>query len=512
MEQVEKSAADGCAVVLEWQDLDPRLGYRLLGGWSRESTSSILAEVEQRLIRLQELIQKVAENVPVAVSGPTLRLPPLFHVPERQCGPDEARLQHALSEFILWASQQANVRVLNQHWLDEFVPAAARFDMKSDLLAGIPHTPAYSDVLAQAIAGLLAPASPKKGLITDLDGTLWKGIVGEIGAGAVSWDLTNHAQVHGLYQQVLQALAEQGVLVGVATKNDAEVVEEAFKRSDLLLKREQIFPLVAGWQPKSEAVQRILRAWNISADDAVFVDDSPMELAEVQAAFPHLECVLFPTSESSKFDKLLYGLRSRFAKERVTREDKLRRQSLQGNDAFEAQTRRAPSYDDFLREAHAELSVEFVSAKVDPRSLELINKTNQFNLNGLRYTQTEWQRHAHQADTFVVSADYKDKYGSLGTISVIKGRQENGTVYIDIWVMSCRAFSRRIEHQCLNVLFDHFKAQEVMLAFTPTPRNEPMRDFLASFSEGKPSGPIKLSKDMFREKCPPLYHRVKANG
>jgi len=384
--------------------------------------------------------------------------------------------------------------------------------MKSDLLTGVPHGTAYSDQIAEALAELLAPASPKKGLITDLDGTLWKGIVGEIGAGAICWDLASHAQQYGLYQQVLHALAQDGVLVGVATKNDPEVVEEAFKRADLLVKREQIFPLIAGWQPKSEAVRRILQAWNISAEDVVFVDDSPMELAEVRAAFPQLECVLFPTSDFGELERLLYDLRSRFAKERVTREDKLRRESLEANDAFQTETQRAPSYDDFLRGAHATLQVEFASAKADPRSLELVNKTNQFNLNGLRYTPTEWERRSHEADTFVVSADYGDKYGPLGTISVMKGRQGNGAVYVDTWVMSCRAFSRRIEHQCLRIIFDRFQAREVSLAFHPTSRNEPMQEFLASLCGSKPTGPINLSEQVFREKCPPLYHQVQANG
>jgi FkbH-like protein len=148
----------------------------------------------------------------------------------------------------------------------------------------------------------------------------------------------------------------------------------------------------------------------------------------------------------------------------------------------------------------------------DPRSLELINKTNQFNLNGLRYTQTEWAREARESGAFVVSAGYRDKYGPLGTVAVMKGRQANEVLYVDAWVMSCRAFSRRIEHQCLKILFDYFKAREVLLAFNPTLRNEPMQNFLGSICGPKLDGPVNISQHMFREKCPLLYHRVQTNG
>ena len=45
-------------------------------------------------------------------------------------------------------------------------------------------------------------------------------------------------------------------------------------------------------------MKRILEIWNIAADSVIFVDDSPMELAEVAAAHPGIECVLFPKEDS----------------------------------------------------------------------------------------------------------------------------------------------------------------------------------------------------------------------
>ncbi len=87
---------------------------------------------------------------------------------------------------------------------------------------GFPYSLPHAEVLGRALAGLLNPPKPKKGLITDLDDTLWAGLIGEVGHDQVSWDLASHTQFHGLYQQMLGALADQGVLIAIASKNTAE--------------------------------------------------------------------------------------------------------------------------------------------------------------------------------------------------------------------------------------------------------------------------------------------------
>jgi len=101
---------------------------------------------------------------------------------------------------------------------------------------------------------------------------------------------------------LLRALAATGVLVGVASKNDSAVVERAFGRRDLLLPKESVFPIEAHWDAKSTSAGRILKAWNIAADSVVFVDDSPMELAEVKAAWPQMECLQFPGKDPASVE------------------------------------------------------------------------------------------------------------------------------------------------------------------------------------------------------------------
>src|SRR5208283_1540230 len=136
--------------------------------------------------------------------------------------------------------------------------------------------------------------------------------------------LTRHAHLHGLYQKLLASLAESGTLIAVASKNDPAVVQTALERQDLLLRPGQVFPIEVHWNAKSGSVGRILETWNIAADSVIFVDDSPMELAEVAAAHPGIECVLFPKNDYAAGLTMLRHLRDRCGKERVSKDDALR--------------------------------------------------------------------------------------------------------------------------------------------------------------------------------------------
>src|SRR5262249_38332555 len=161
-----------------------------------------------------------------------------------------------------------------------------------------------------------APA-PKKGLITDLDDTLWRGVLGEAGVRGITWDLDHHSLIHGLYQQLLGSLAEAGSLIAAASKNERGSGEPAVRRPDRGVPGRVLFPIEAHWGPKSESVERILRTWNVAADSVVFVDDSPIELAEVKAAYPSMVCLRFPTNDDQEALAFLGELRDLFGKETI---------------------------------------------------------------------------------------------------------------------------------------------------------------------------------------------------
>ena len=496
IESATRSSALACSIVLEWSDLDPRLGMRSSGGWSNEAKSDILTSSRDRCTHLETAIEKLAARMPVAVAPPSLPLPPLGNTIRAQSSVFELELQQQLDSFLLRLARIPSVRVIRPR-------REEALDAKMELLAGFPYTVSFADILAASLVDVLYPPPPKKGLITDLDDTLWSGIVGEVGIDGVSWSQDRHTQGHGLYQQMLSHLAGLGVLLGVCSKNEISTVEAALARKDFFLNPESLFPVHANWGPKSASVAKILKTWNIAADAVVFIDDNPMELDEVQRAHAGITCILFPKKEAAAIWNLLGDLRDLFGKPLVMDEDRLRAASIRASAQIEELTADAAS-PEFLRTLDATVTIEWGADSSDKRALELINKTNQFNLNGLRIEEGEWRKRMEDPGTILAVASYQDKFGPLGKVAVLLGSQQGLKVNVSHWVMSCRAFSRRLEHHTLDALFRQSNAQEIEFAFEPTPRNQPLQEFFEAL--GISSG--RIARAQFENECGVLPHQV----
>jgi FkbH-like protein len=489
---------DATVLFLEWSDLDPRLGLRSLGRWDPAVLPEIAANVRARAIQFRGALDPLSRKTCCAISLPTLPLLPLSFSCPSEASPFELELKNCVTALAQEASQIANVRILNSGTLDLSSSPHARLDARSELSAGFPYQLGHASALAKQMVQLVAPESPKKGLITDLDDTLWSGILGEVGVRNIHWDLENHSQLHGLYQRLLQALSESGVLLAAASKNEDKVVNEALDRTDLILPRSALFPVEANWGPKSSSVSKILKIWNIGAEAVVFVDDSPAELAEVKSKHSDLECVLFPKKDPEALVSLLYRLRDQFGKSRISEEDGIRRESIRQNALRQpANPEQDGNLDAFLASAEAELSLNYSKEPFDSRAFELVNKTNQFNLNGRRFTDSAWRNLLGERDSFLLVATYQDKFGPLGKIAVLAGRKSGTTLHLDTWVMSCRAFSRRIEHKCIEELFKVYQANEIVFDFLETPKNGPLRQFLKDSLGLEPKPKCRLSREQF---------------
>lgn len=476
---------EATAVVLEWFDLDPRLGIRESATAAVTDVADLIATVESRRAGLVQALAALAEVSAVAVSLPLLPLSPVYRAPRGIVGVVESALDRAVADLAADLQAVRGLTVVRAEPL-------TGIDVRGHAKSGFPYRIADAEQLAHTLAVALFPRPPFKGVITDLDDTVWRGLVGEVGADGVRWELATDAHDHALYQQYLAALAHRGVLVAIASKNEQAVVEEALARDDMILPATAYYPTLASWGPKSDSVAQILGTWNIGAGDVVFIDDNPLELAEVAEAHPEISTRRYPTGDPDAVLALLDELTDLFPLREASEEDTLRLQSIRARAAVEDAHAAARSPREFLGDLGGTVGLALGPAWQAPRVLELVNKTNQFNLNGRRWTEPEWAaaRTAPGAVTAVI--DYEDKFGRLGTIGVLAGTVADGTLVVDTWVLSCRAFSRGIEHHVLRALAVELGLAGFTFDFTSTPRNDVLAGFLRSWDGAEPS---RLSAD-----------------
>ena len=251
IESAARSSAAGAAIVLEWSDVDPRLGLRSSGGWSNEAKTDLIASCLERYTRLEAAIRALGHRMPVAIASPSLPLPPIGNTIRAQSSVLELELEQQMAAFLLRLSRVSGVRIVQR---SRIASSVGCLDARKELLAGFPYTVPFAGGLSKCLSEVLCQPTPKKGLITDLDGTLWAGVVGEVGVDGISWSQEHHTQTHGLYQQMLGHLAGCGVLLAACSKNELTMAASALARKDLFLNPESLFPIYANWGPKSASV------------------------------------------------------------------------------------------------------------------------------------------------------------------------------------------------------------------------------------------------------------------
>jgi FkbH-like protein len=295
------------------------------------------------------------------------------------------------------------------------------------------------------------------------------------------------------------------VLIGVASRNDPGLVAEALARPDLLVGRDELYPVEVTWGAKSHSIHHILETWNVTADAVVFIDDSALERDEARERLPGLLALTLPSDDDGMWP-FLEGLRALFGKSELSAEDGLRLESIRAAQALHGALATDDGSADFLAGVEGTIEFHHGTARAS-RAIELIGKAGQFNLNGQRVTEADLAQATRRGGE-LITVSYADRYGPLGVIAALLVTAGNAEPAIDAWVMSCRAFARRVEHHTLRHVFDRFAADEVALVFHPTARNVAMREFLTSLGGHESQGRLRVSRERFERSAPPMVHRV----
>lgn len=349
------------------------------------------------------------------------------------------------------------------------------FALSGYLATGCPVGGNTIGAVAEAVieAATATRSEPKKVLVTDLDNVLWRGLIAEDGVDGVAFEPAGLGYRHFLYQSLLRGLRREGTLLAAVSRNDPDLARAPFQAGRMVLREADFVAIVASYHAKSGPIRELAQRLNLGLDAFVFVDDNPVEIAEVSLALPEVRCLTFPPHDDA-FVAFLHDLASLFPRREITAEDRARtelyRRRLEGlalTDLEGADLTR------FLRDLSMVLTITDRSRGDRTRAVQLINKTNQFNLNGRRVTDED-VRATLEAGGRLFGATLADRTGNHGEILACLVAPDNT---IAAFVMSCRVFQRRLEYAFLAWLSAQGTAP-VGLQWAGTARNSPFQHFL----------------------------------
>ncbi|MBF0381661.1 MAG: HAD-IIIC family phosphatase [Magnetococcales bacterium] len=387
----------------------------------------------------------------------------------------------AFNSYLATLPQESGTTVLDVAKLANRVGLDSWHDPIQWNFAKLPFSqklvPLYGDYLARLLGAIRGKS--RKCLVLDLDNTLWGGVIGDDGLEGIMLDQGNaQGEAFLAIQRTALNLRNRGIVLAVCSKNDEKNGRLPFrKHPDMILKEEHIAVFLANWHDKASNLEEIARVLNIGLDSLVFLDDNPAERAQVREALPQVAVPELPDDPAYYPRALLAG--GYFESIAYTPDDKQRAEQYQANSQRTQLQSSSRNIDEFLQSLAMKAQVSSFNQLGRSRIVQLINKTNQFNLTTRRYTEAQVIAMERDDTVFTLQVRLQDRFGDNGMISVVICRT-TGTVWdIDIWLMSCRVLKRRVEEFVLEQLITEAKKRGITVlrgVWIPSSRNDLVKD------------------------------------
>lgn len=300
---------------------------------------------------------------------------------------------------------------------------------------------------------------PVKCVVWDLDNTLWNGILVE----------GDDIRIGDELKHILATLDERGILLSVASKNDRELALS--KLQELGVSDYFLYPQIS-WFPKSEGIKRIAQRLNLGLDSFAFVDDNPFELDEVRRALPNVTCFSAENIGSMLGDPRLAGSSSAEARNR-------RLMYKQAEIRDQAEEQFGGDFLAFLASCEIQLEILPYTSEHADRVAELVQRTNQLNFSGRKYTANQLQDVVNDSARYNYVLRCRDRYGDYGTVGFSTVRVAE-SIFVDDFMLSCRVQGKLIERAFFDYLLKtHGEPHRLLqINFRQTSRNGPARQVL----------------------------------
>ncbi len=342
--------------------------------------------------------------------------------------------------------------------------------------------PFYGELAVRVLAAKAGLS--RKALVLDLDNTLWGGVIGDDGLeGIVLGQGSAIGEGFLAVQDYAREQARRGVILAVCSKNDEANALEVFDRHpEMLLRRGDIACFVANWDDKATNIRRIAQQLNIGLDSLVFLDDNPFERALVRAELPMVAVPEVPEEPALVPGALADA--GYFEAVAFTEEDRTRGGQYQANLARDTLRAEVTDMDGYLRSLEMRLVWRAFDGVGLPRIVQLINKTNQFNLTTRRTTEAEVLAVMQDRGAVGLQLRLLDRFGDNGIIAIVIARLApcGDELVIDTWLMSCRVLGRQVEQGTLNILAQEaarLGAVRLVGLYVPTAKNGMVREHYA---------------------------------
>ena len=339
-------------------------------------------------------------------------------------------------------------------------------------------TPLYGDKIARLLAA--AQGRSFKCLVLDLDNTLWGGVIGDDGLEGIKIGQGSAlGEAYLAFQRYALDLSRRGVILAVCSKNDEANAILPFERHpDMLLRRSNIACFVANWHDKAANLRMIAERLNIGLDSLVFADDNPFERNIVRRELPMVAVPELP--EDPAFRVPCLAAAGYFEALSVTDEDLNRAEQYQANLKREDLKVSSTDLNGYLKSLEMELHASAFDRLNMSRIVQLINKTNQFNLTTRRYSEADISALLDDPSVVTLQLRLTDHFGDNGVIGTLICRaQPDGDFVIDTWLMSCRVLGRGVENAMLNLIAQEaakFGARRLVGEYIPTAKNGMVSD------------------------------------
>ena len=314
-------------------------------------------------------------------------------------------------------------------------------------------------------------------VVVDCDNTLWRGVVGEVGAEGIEFD-DGHRALH----RTLERLTRTGMLVCLCSKNEELDVWRVFEsRNDLLLRRDHVVAAMINWLPKSQNIQTLAARLNLGLDSFVLIDDNPVECAEVRAGCPEVLTIQWPQEPERALSLVQHVWE--FEAGKTTKEDERRTELYR--EEFRRQELRAETltFADFIHTLQVVVDFAPLASEDLRRAAQLTMRTNQFNFTTIRREAADLQALVSGGRHEIRSVRVRDRFGDYGLVGLVIAERGEHAWNVDTFLLSCRVLGRGVEHQIASALGQmaaNAGARTMKLRVETTNRNTPARAFLES--------------------------------